>query len=350
MKRTSGNLRNNYKKLYNGGWDTNQSIDRFKKDWSGTTWNTGANPPYASQTDDIHGGSGIDISGVANGSSSNTQKTDYRNYIGAGLSTVGSFIPDTKFGDFRDDTDKVTKGVMNVVGQAGWIGALISGIYSVVNPLAKMARAKIERTDAYGNLKDSNAANKGAWIGSILDPIQGITTRAKLGYWGVNRRKYSDLLQKKLTEKYNQQQQPFRQARKLELDNIAYQNSLNQPQQSNYYAFGGQLKNYTKYTTGGKLKPLSSDSSLVLGNSHEDGGVKLNKDTEVEGKETIKGDYVFSDRLGFAKIHKKLAKAKGNIENKPATAERLNSVKLIEQKEKNLQEYQEYIRNKLNLV
>jgi hypothetical protein len=58
---------------------------------------------------------------------------------------------------------------------------------------------------------------------------------------------------------------------------------------------------------------------------------------------------VFSEQLGFAKEAKKLAKAKGRIEEKPSTPERINSLKLLESKENQLKLAQEFIRKQNNL-
>ena len=60
-------------------------------------------------------------------------------------------------------------------------------------------------------------------------------------------------------------------------------------------------------------------------------------------------DYVFSQQLGFAELHKKLGKSRGKIENKPATFERLNSLRAIAEKEQMLKQAQETIRSQYNL-
>lgn len=105
---------------------------------------------------------------------------------------------------------------------------------------------------------------------------------------------------------------------------------------------------------GGSLldnfKRTSSSTAEVHGPSHEQGGVPVpGMNAEVEGGETLAGDYVFSDELGFAKLHKPIALAKGKIEKKPATRERLNTLKLLNEKENNLKLMQEYVKSKNNL-
>lgn len=120
-----------------------------------------------------------------------------------------------------------------------------------------------------------------------------------------------------------------------------------------FYAHGGQLKksyyNSVK-AVGGSLRPLSSNSAEVVGPSHQQGGVDLPQyNSEVEGGETLQGDYVFSDRLGFARRHRQLAKAIGKIEEKPATPDRINSLRRLHQSVENLKALQEQIRTQNNL-
>jgi len=105
---------------------------------------------------------------------------------------------------------------------------------------------------------------------------------------------------------------------------------------------------------GGSLRKTSSNSTEVHGPSHANGGVKVPQaNAELEGGETIlhesDQDYVFSKELGFAELHKKLAKSRGKIENKPATFERLNSLRAISEKEQMLKQAQENIRSQYNL-
>lgn len=118
------------------------------------------------------------------------------------------------------------------------------------------------------------------------------------------------------------------------------------------YASGGFLHNRyaSMHAGGGELNPMSSNSVEVAGPTHEQGGVQLPQlNSEVEGGESIQGDYVFSDRLGFAPIHKKLARAIGKIEKKPSTPDRLNALKRLHQSVENLKQQQEQVREQYNL-
>ncbi len=103
------------------------------------------------------------------------------------------------------------------------------------------------------------------------------------------------------------------------------------------------------YAMGGPIRPLNSKSTEVVGPSHEQGGVELPGQSNVEGKETISNGFVFSDRLGFAEAHKKLAKMVGKIEAKPLTAERINSLRRLQEQEQLLMQGQELLKKALNI-
>jgi hypothetical protein len=117
---------------------------------------------------------------------------------------------------------------------------------------------------------------------------------------------------------------------------------------SGYYALGGDLgKNFLASTPviNGNLKPLSSKHTEVQGPAHEQGGVDLpNYGAEVEGQETTSGPRIFSHAMGFAKLHKPIARAVGKIEAKPATEERINALKRLQQREDDLYQLQEQIK------
>lgn len=128
------------------------------------------------------------------------------------------------------------------------------------------------------------------------------------------------------------------------------------------YANGGDMTKFAQtgtgfsaplarmFMSGGKAKSLSSDNAMMIGNSHAAGGIDIpGMGAEVEGGETTKGDYVFSRKLGFAALHKPIAIAKGKIEMKPLTTERLISLRLLNKKEDNLKQQQELIKLKMGV-
>ena len=101
---------------------------------------------------------------------------------------------------------------------------------------------------------------------------------------------------------------------------------------------------------GGTATALNSSAAEFNGPSHEGGGIQLpGMNAEVEGNETTNGDYVFSDRLGFAALHKPIAKAIGKIEKKALSPERVVSIKLLKEKENQLKLSQEYVKHTMGL-
>jgi hypothetical protein len=107
---------------------------------------------------------------------------------------------------------------------------------------------------------------------------------------------------------HNQTLQQLQDERMLAQTRPVDQEQIKGFSNSDYYATGGQLLPY-RVTGGGKAQALNSDSVEIEGRSHEQGGVQLDNGAEVEDGETIDQNYVFSEALGFAALHKPLAKA-----------------------------------------
>lgn len=107
----------------------------------------------------------------------------------------------------------------------------------------------------------------------------------------------------------------------------------------------------TQYLDGGKLKQLSSDTQLAEGNTHEQGGIDLTENSEIENQETVKdkGDsyMIMSNNLinpksgnTFAKDDSKLAKQAGKLEGSKKTSS-INGLKLINRKRDMLENMQQ---------
>lgn len=130
------------------------------------------------------------------------------------------------------------------------------------------------------------------------------------------------------------------------------------------HEYGGTMGKYIKCANGGELggadrspltdmvasggnaKAVSSDNTIIRGNSHAEGGIKIpGLSAEVEGGETTLDNFVFSKKLGFADIHAKIAKSKGIIEKKPQTLERANALRRLRMKEKELAQEQESLKS-----
>jgi hypothetical protein len=92
----------------------------------------------------------------------------------------------------------------------------------------------------------------------------------------------------------------------------------------------------------GTVTPMSNNTAQVNGPSHQQGGVQLPESgAEVEGGETTSGNFVFSDKLGYAQLHKPIAKAIGIIEKKPQTQDRINALNRLKAHEQELAQHQE---------
>lgn len=101
---------------------------------------------------------------------------------------------------------------------------------------------------------------------------------------------------------------------------------------------------------GGDIKRLSSTNAKVEGPSHADGGVKIpGAGVELEGDETLNGDFVFSKKLGFAQQHEKIANAMGRIEKKPDTVVNRNTAKALDRQTQLLKVYQEATKQQMGL-
>lgn len=122
-----------------------------------------------------------------------------------------------------------------------------------------------------------------------------------------------------------------------------------------YYAAGGSLvpaygNMANQPTQGGTATPISSTAATMDGATHEQGGIQLPAmGAEVEDNETTEGNYVFSDRLGFAAVHRRLASAIGKIEAKGPAPERANAIGRLQERIEALAHAQEHTKALLNI-
>lgn len=196
----------------------------------------------------------------------------------------------------------------------------------------------------------ASSALKGAALGSVAGPVGTVVGGLIGGVSGY----VAGAGAKKAEQRFvfNQQQQQMNQLRNRSQATLA-----NDPEQATgnvgggFYAAGGPLsRNYltrTMQAEGGSLTPMNSDAVEVNGPSHEQGGVQLpGQGAEVEGGETMKDDFVFSERLGFADEHKRLARAIGKVEDKKVmTPERVNALNRMKEREQKLMLSQEYLKH-----
>jgi len=139
------------------------------------------------------------------------------------------------------------------------------------------------------------------------------------------------------------------------IDLYKYYNEYNKLKKAKYtFESGGRLKHpelSEKYMTGGYAKPINSNATELIGNSHAEGGIQIpSMNAEVEDGETTAGDFVFSKELGFARLHRPIAKSIGKIEKKPQTPDRVNALKLLRAKEQRLANAQEQYKMEQGIV
>lgn len=104
------------------------------------------------------------------------------------------------------------------------------------------------------------------------------------------------------------------------------------------------------FMSGGSAKPLSSTAADLKGDSHKEGGIDIPElGAEVEGGETSSGNFIYSKKLGFADLHRPVAKAIGKIEDKPLTKERITTLRRLKGREQELANQQEAFKQSLNL-
>jgi len=256
-----------------------------------------------------------------------------------------------------------------------------SAVTGAVGTLAPLLGGILDATDSgneYGRQKRGTVIGKGALTGATagaaLGPV-GIAAGAVLGATAgiISSGKQKKAEEKMLYEKSlrDKKQQSEYSAAQLAANPSLYQGYID----SEYFKYGGQIKRKRKFgpkseyappemmeqiakngyelggSMGGQEVPMSSDGSEIMGNSHQEGGVKFpGMGVELEDGETVKGDYVFSKKLGFAQLHKPIMRAKGKIEAKPYTAGRANSIRLLNEQENRLKLSQEYLKNKYGIT
>ncbi len=98
---------------------------------------------------------------------------------------------------------------------------------------------------------------------------------------------------------------------------------------------------------GGIIPTDNEGRAVIEGPSHEEGGIKVPElGVELEGGETLDGNFVFSEELGFADRHKKIMKAMKSLEKDDTPLAKNTYNKLVEQEEK-LKAHQEMLKKQL---
>lgn len=197
--------------------------------------------------------------------------------------------------------------------------------YLTANPVAAYAKG-FERLDD----EDLNAGEKAA---GLLLP--GIAT-SEIDYQKSERAKTKQ--QQVISDYYKTSFSDYSKA-KISSGEVNTQGNSG----ARMFKFGGKAEELAEAKTiGGKFSKLSNDSLQVEGKTHAEGGVKVpSEGVELEDGETVKGDFVFSDKLGFADVHKKLARQIGKTEKLPDNDRKANTLARLEEQEKLLMKKQE---------
>lgn len=270
--------------------------------------------------------------------------------------------------DAGGQMDMSTGRVNSAMGIPMAASGVVDSIYQPDQYGAKPIGASV----ASGALK---GASMGASMGAVAGPIgagvgaaAGAIAGAAYGYFsGKAGNRRAERMQSEMT-RARDQQNGARSAAAISADpSLVYGHQF-----GSNYAMGGQIEtaggttltpgqrkgtrsrplaeNYLSRFTkadGGSLSPMSSDTVAINGPAHEQGGVDLpGSNAEVEGGETMKGDFVFSDRLGFADEHKRLARAIGKVQDKGVmTPEKVNAIHRMQGREQTLALSQEFFKH-----
>lgn len=294
------------------------------------------------------------------------------NYMGAAQTmqnspmndpTINSGVNGFGKGDYSAYADngggvKGFKGMQTQTSTSGKIGAAVvdAGITYGSQAIQKAAYKpdyKYQPDGTYRTVQGAKGISTGWKVGSqALGPIGGIVGAFIGGGIGIFQ---GNKMDKKEKERHAKDDAAYREmvGQEQQINSYMSQDYFNNTRNNQMYATGGPLMSSfmaKQATPGGSLSKLSEESTEVQGQTHEEGGVQLpSQGAEVEKGETISDGYVFSKELGFAKLHKPIAKSIGKIEEKPATAERITSLHLLKEKEKGLKLSQEFLKRQLNI-
>lgn len=114
----------------------------------------------------------------------------------SGVSALGNAAAMTT--EPMNESDAKQNAAFQAIGQAGTVGAAISGIYGIANKFGTDQRRKSEQYTSTGELKDENKARTMGIVGGILDPIKAYNYRKESGNWGdVSGKGYTKFLEDK---------------------------------------------------------------------------------------------------------------------------------------------------------
>lgn len=182
----------------------------------------------------------------------------------------------------------------------------------------------------------------GAGAGAVLGGAYGAITS------GIQRKKEQEMINKRmyLSKLNDSRNTAMIYANNSELDKG--------DRNASFFASGGQANLSSTKTLGGSILPITGEDSYVQGRSHDSGGVKLpSEKVELEGGETLNGDFVFSKRLGFADKHLSIVKDKrkfmDKLEKNPNDKLLINSINEKDKQIERLKVQQETVKHQLGI-
>lgn len=251
-----------------------------------------------------------------------------------------------------------TSAVTNA-GQAGQITGAVAPFVDAGLNLIDANRKNPDRASL--GLEAAKGATKGAMLGAnpaLIAATGGLSILAGAAIGGG----ISALTAKKQQKEYDKQQEletkQLADSRTLR-DNNAQANLQMQVANSGYSQYGNSkvFKNggtlAKTYTNGGTLNQLNSDTIQAEGNTHEQGGIDLSQNAEIENGETVKDNgntmMVMSNSIKnplsgktFAKDDATYAKKLSKFEDKDIASNlSRNQIKLITLKREKLEQLQQ---------
>lgn len=262
----------------------------------------------------------------------------------------------------------------------GFFGkALSSDTVSKIQTIGSMGSGVLDAVDS----PDEDGVRSGAGAG-ISGALSMASAGAALGPWGIAGGAVLGFLTGIGGNSKAKQEAADRKIRKTKQINESYQDEVKSKIASNpnlvgnanasMYKLGGTIKgkparkfalqgtvlgnyravksllpniaiNPNKMLKDGGIIPIGDNGRAeVVGPKHEDGGVKIPElGVELEGEETLKDNFVFSEELGFADKHKKIAKGIANAEKDNTPLARYTK-NLLEDKEQALMQEQEELK------
>ena len=121
--------------------------------------------------------------------------------VSGGIGMYNAFSnPNSTMAQKQAATNRTTDSVVSAIPGVGMIAGPIT---AVAHQIADPIKTDLEKTDSSGNLVNESGARTGAIIGSFLDPVQAISTRASYdgGWTDITGKGYTAQLEKEAKDR-----------------------------------------------------------------------------------------------------------------------------------------------------